>query len=80
MITQSEGKVEQSSRLIRTATQQQCACQWEKPDRNLFHWFEICYAARFFYLYFFHLVLNVINKTCVLGISIRTTQMNPSCD
>lgn len=27
MITQSEGKVEQSSRLIRTATQQQCPRQ-----------------------------------------------------
>lgn len=62
MITQSEGKVEQSSRLIRTASQQQCPRQGKSQTELLFHWFEICYTAGFFLFDFFQLVLNVIKQ------------------
>lgn len=54
MITQSEGKVEQSSRLIRTASQQQCPRQGKSQTELCFIGLKSVIQRDFFYLTFFN--------------------------
>lgn len=62
MITQSEGKVEQSSRLIRTASQQQCPRQGKSQTEICFIGLKSVMERDLFLFDFFQLVLNVIKQ------------------
>lgn len=52
MITRSEGKVEQSSRLIRTATQQQCPRQGKSQTEISFIGLKSAIERDFFFYLF----------------------------